>query len=198
MKENKIEVKLTALNQDTMRVPIVGKTPLLMDKMSEEVKKGILDKQTGIAKGNKKKVRDLKQEIRDSMHKTSKGKVGFPAAGFKKGMAEVTSFVGDKFFSNKLVRGAVRIINAEDGLIPIKFKRQDILEHNIGHNTKFTPQFHNWSCELVIQYDANNISPSDILTLINHAGFYVGVGAWRPKGKDGGSGDYGMYEVKMK
>ena len=102
MSEDKIEIKLTALNQDTIKVPIEGKTPLLMDRMSEEVKKGILDKQIGMAKGNKKKVRDLKEETKVAIHRTSKGKIGFPATGFKKGMMEVTSFVGDKFFSRKL------------------------------------------------------------------------------------------------
>jgi len=48
----------------------------------------------------------------------------------------------------------------------------------------------------VVQFDANNITAQDILTLANYAGFYVGVGAWRPKCKDGGSGNFGMYEVK--
>ena len=89
-------------------------------------------------------------------------------------------------------------MNVEDGLIPIKFSKQTILEHNIGSNTKFTPEFHNWSCELDIQFDQNNISAQDIITLLNYAGFYNGVGAWRPKGGGGGSGEYGMYEVIQK
>lgn len=196
-KKEKIEIRLIELDMGTIKLKVKGKTPLLMDKMPDETKAAIVDKQTGVAKGAKKKTRDLKKEVDQAVHRTSKGKIGFPADGFKKGMMECTSFVGDKSFSKKLVSGAVRIINSEDGLIPIKAKKQDILEHNIEHNVKFTPQFHDWSCELVIQYDKNNISAQDIVTLLNYAGFYIGIGSWRPKCRNGGSGEYGMFEVAV-
>lgn len=193
-KEKTIGVKLESLNTNTIKVPIVGKTPLLMDRMPEEVKHEILAKQAGISKSNKKKVRDTKKETMSAIHYTHSGKIGFPSAGFKKGMMDCTSFVGDKFFSKKLVQG-IMIVNAEDGLIPIKFKKQDVLEHSVKGQTKFTPQFHNWSCELTIQFDANNLCAEDITRLLNYAGFYTGIGAWRPRGRDGGSGEFGMYEV---
>lgn len=195
MEKQKIEVVLEPLQLSTIKVKLKGKTPLLMDKFPDATKKEILDKQSGVSKSSKKRTRDVTKEIGDAIHKTSTGKVGYPAYGFKKGMMECTSFVGDKFFSKKLVSGAVRIVNSEEGLIPIKCKKQDILEHNIGPNTKFNPQFHDWECTLEMEYERNNISAQDIITLLNYAGFYVGVGAWRPKGKDGGSGEYGMYEV---
>ncbi len=193
-KEKKVEVKLESLNIDTVIVPIKGKTPLLIDKMPDEVRHEILAKQTGITKSGKKKVRDIKAETLAAIHYTPSGEVGFPSAGFKKGMMDCTSFVGDKFFSKKLVQG-IMIVNAESGLIPIKYKKQDVLEHTVKGQTKFTPQFHDWTCDLKIQFDANNLGAEDITRLLNYAGFYCGVGAWRPKGRDGGSGEFGMYEV---
>ena len=194
----KKEINIEPLNLEVLKVTIIGKRPLLMDKFPDEVKQGILDKQTGMSKSNKKKTRNLKLEVERAVHKTAKGKIGFPEVGFKRGMMECTSFVGDKFFSKKLIQGAVQIMNAEDGLILIKYKKRDVLQHNIQHNVKFTPQFHDWTCELMISYDANNISPSDIVKLLDYAGHYVGIGAWRPKGGGGGSGTFGMYEVKQK
>jgi len=194
-KEKKVEVRLESLNIDTIKVPIVGKTPLLSGRMSEEIKHEILAKQTGITKSNKKKVRNTKEETLASIHLTPSGKIGFPSAGFKKGMMDSTSFVGDKFFSKKLIQG-IMIVNSEGGLIPIQFKKQDVLEHSVKGQTMFTPQFHDWSCELAIQFDANNLTAEDITRLLNYAGFYVGVGMWRPKGRDGGSGEFGMYEVQ--
>lgn len=193
----KMEVMLEPISLARMKIQIRGKTPLLMDKFPDRTKKEILDKQSGVSKSSKKRVRETDQETIEAVHRTSKGDVGFPVYGFKKGMMEVTSFVGDKFFSKKLVSGAIKIVNAEDGLIPITYKKQDILEHNIESNTKFTPQFHNWKCELEIEYEKNNINPQDIVTLINYAGFYCGIGAWRPKSGGGGSGEYGMYEVAI-
>lgn len=195
----KIEVLLQPINIKIIKVKIKGNKEkgLLMDKFPEDAKQQILAKQAGIAKGNKKKVRDINQEVKDAIHTTTKGIIGYPAEGFKKGMMECTSFVGDKSFSKKLVSGAVKIINGDDGIIPIKYKKQTILKHNIQHNIKFSPEFVEWSCELMIQYDANNISAQDIITLLSYAGFYIGVGAWRPKGGGGGSGPYGMYEVEV-
>ena len=196
VKETKVEVRLQPLNLATIKVPIVGTTDLWMDKFPEAVMQRILDKQTGQAKGAKKKLRVIQDEIKQAIHKTSTGKIGFPASAFKAGMISCCSFVGDKFFSKKLISGSVRIINAEDGLIPIKFKKQITVKHNIGHNMKFTPAFQDWSCELILRYDANNVSGSDLVTLLDHAGSYVGIGAFRPKCAGGGSGDQGCYEVK--
>lgn len=192
-----VNVTIEPMNLKGLKIKIKGLTPLLMDKFPERAKLDILGKQTGISKSGKKKVRDTKEETLEAVHVTASGKIGYPAHGFKMGMMESTSFVGDKFFSKKLVSGAVKIMNAEDGLIPIRFKKQSVLTHNIECNTKFSPQFHDWECELVITYDANNISPNDIVTLLNYSGFYVGIGAWRPKGKKGGSGEFGMYKVDM-
>lgn len=193
---NKIEILLEPIVVKKIKVTIKGKTPLLMDRFPESAQNSILAKQTGLSKSNKKKVRDTAEETKDAVHMTASGKVGFPIQGFKAGMMECTSFVGDKFFSKKLVAGSVKIVNGEDGLIPLKYKKQTVLRHNISHNIKFSPQFHDWSCELEILYDSNNISAQDILTLINYAGFYVGVGSWRPKCRDKGSGEFGTYEVK--
>jgi hypothetical protein len=196
--EKKMEVKIQPICIDRVNIEIIGKTPLLMDKFPEEAMEQILAKQTGVAKGNKRKTRDTAMETHNAIHRTAKGVIGFPVDGFKKGMMESTSFIGDKFFSKKLVSGAVKIMNAEDGLIPINFKKQDVLKHNIGSNIKFTPQFHGWSCRLVIDYDKNNISAQDIITCLNYAGFMIGVGSWRPHCSKGGSGSFGMYEVKQK
>lgn len=172
--------------------PIIGKTPLLSDKMPMETLQAIQKKQTGEAKSNKKQARDIDLEIDNAIHYMADGSIGFPASGFKAGMIEATSFVGDKMFSKKLIKG-LQITNAVNGLVPVKFKKQDILQHNIGSNTKHTPQFHDWTCELEIKFDENNVSTSDIATLINYAGFYSGIGIWSPRCKSGGS--YGMYEL---
>ena len=144
MKEEKVEIQLEPIKLNTLKVKIKGVTPLLMDRFPESTKAEILAKQSGVSKSSKKKVRDTKEEIQSAIHVTLDGEVGFPSAGFKRGMMECTSFVGDKMFSKKLVSGAVKIVNSKDGLIPISFKKQDVLKHNIEHNIKFSPQFHEW------------------------------------------------------
>lgn len=192
--ENKKEISIQAISIKKAIFPIEGTSSLLMDRMSEETLKAIQDKQTGKTKSGKK-IRDIDKEIKDSIHSLPDGSVGFPSAGFKNALIESTSFIGDIKFSKKLLKG-IKIVNGVNGLIPISFKKQDILIHNIGSNTKHTPQFHNWSCNLEIVFDANNISEQDLATLINYAGFYYGIGIWSPRCKSGG--DFGMYQLKTK
>jgi len=193
IKEIKKEVSILPINVVKATFPVVGTKPLIMDKMPEATLKAIEDKQKGKTKSGKK-LRVIEEETENAVHKLSDGTIGFPSAGFLAGMIESTSFIGDKMFSKKLVRG-LKIMNSEEGLIAIKFKKQDILKHNVGSNTKYSPQFHDWTCELVIQFDANNISEQDIASLINYAGFYYGIGVWAPRCKSGGS--FGMYSLKI-
>lgn len=190
----KKEVTILPIAIKSATFKIVGKTNLLIDKMPEETLKQIEDKQKGEIK-SKKQLRDIDEEITNAKHTLPDGTIGFPSDGFKAGMIESTSFVGDIKFSKKLIKG-LQIINAVNGLIPIKFKKEDVLVHNVGSNTKHTPQFHGWSCELNIAFDKNNISVTDIATLINYAGFYYGIGIWAPRCKSGGN--FGMYELTTK
>lgn len=190
-KTKEIPVTIQNINIVTSKFKIVGTSPLLMDKFPEDVKKEIEDKQSGKSQV-KKKLRDIDKEQEQAIHKLPNGSVGFPASGFKAGLIEATSFVGDKFFSKKLLKG-IQIVNDVNGLIPIEYKKQDVCVHSIQSNTKHTPQFHDWSCVLAIQFDRNNISQEDLATLINYAGFYYGIGIWSPRCKSGGK--YGMYKL---
>ncbi|GEM_PF-2517192 len=186
-----IGIRVNQINLETVQFKILGTSPLLMDKFPDEVKKQIEDKQTGKNKISKQ-VRNIDKETLSAVHKTAEGKVGYPSIGFKAGLIESTSFIGDKMFSKKLLRG-IQIVNAVEGLVPIEFKKQDVLSHSIQSNTKYSPQFHDWTCVLQIQFDKNNISTEDIASLINYAGFYYGIGIWSPRCKSGGS--YGMYKL---
>ena len=194
IKKETQEIRVPALRLSKAKIPINGISPLLMDKMPQETLKAIEDKQSGKVKSGKK-LRNIDKEIESAIHYLPDRTIGFPAQGFMAGLIESTSFIGDKFFSKKLVRG-IKIMNTINGLVPIKFKKRDVLTHNVGSNTKHTPQFHDWETELVIQFDANNISETDIATLISYAGFYYGIGIWSPRCKSGGS--FGMYQLKTK
>lgn len=192
--ESKMEIVVPPLNIGLITVKLKGKTPLLMDSFPESVRKEILEKQIGNTKG-KKKLRDLDWEFENAIHRISDKEIGFPAAGFKSAMIESTSFVGSRDFSKKLLKG-IQIINSKgNDLIPITFKKLSKLKHYPkDSNTKISPMLEDWECELVIQFDNNNISASDLVNLLNYAGFYYGIGIWSPRSKCGGK--YGMYEVK--
>lgn len=193
--KSKMEIVVPSLKLGTISVKIKGITPLLMDRFPDSVREQILEKQVGMTKG-KKGLRDMDIEYENAFHKLPNGDLGFPAQGFKSAMIESTSFVGSKDFSKKLLKG-IQIVNSEgNDLVPIKYKKISKLKHYPkGGNTKISPMLEDWECELWIKYDENNISPQDLLNLLNYAGFYYGIGIWSPRAKCGGK--YGMYEVKL-
>ena len=194
--EQKLELIVPKLNLGLLKIQLKGTTPLLMDKFPDSVREQILDKQKGLTQG-KKQLRDMDNEFEGAFHRLPNEKIGFPAQGFKSAMIESTSFVGSRDFSKKLLKG-IQIINSEgNDLVEIKYKNISKLKHypKLG-NTKVSPMLEEWSCELIIQYDQNNISPQDLVSLLNYAGFYYGIGIWSPRAKCGGK--YGMYEVKVK
>jgi hypothetical protein len=49
-----------------------------------------------------------------------------------------------------------------------------------------------WQIRLPITFDAAQTSPEVLVDLVNRAGFFVGVGAWRPEK----NGSMGMFRVK--
>jgi len=191
-----VQIIVPKLKLNIIKVKIVGTTPLLMDKFPDKVRKEILQKQSGLTKG-KKQLRDIDSEFLNAIHFIEDDKIGFPAQAFKSAMIESTSFVGSRDFSKKLLKG-IQIINSEgNDLIPISYegKISKLTHYPKDSNTKISPMFNKWGCELIIQYDSNNISPQDLISLLNYSGFYYGIGIWSPRAKCGGK--YGMYEVEV-
>jgi hypothetical protein len=53
--------------------------------------------------------------------------------------------------------------------------------------------FYDWSCELIIEYNQNNLSAEQIINVLNWAGFHIGVGAFRKER----TGNFGAFKVKI-
>jgi hypothetical protein len=56
---------------------------------------------------------------------------------------------------------------------------------------RYRAEYPTWHTKVVVRFNANVLSPEQILNLLNTGGFAVGVGEWRPE-KDGA---YGMFHV---
>jgi hypothetical protein len=54
---------------------------------------------------------------------------------------------------------------------------------------RYRGEFKDWSCTLRLSYNANVLSPEQIVNLFNVAGYAIGVGEWRPA-RDGSFGRF--------
>lgn len=218
---NILNIEIKAVEQATLKLKVVGESPLLMHKWSEKAKKEILDKQTG-KKTSKKELKNPVRDYADSMYyvgnvpeilrsvpddidyETAQAAIeqasyGFPASAFKE-CALSAAFQQGVIPKKTSARGAFRIIGDECNGEMVTISgypemREDMVK--IGGMSKvadirYRGAIRDWSAVLTITYLPNNITPDQIVAFLNLGGMCNGVGEWRnEKG-----GTFGAFHVE--
>lgn len=175
-----------------MKVTVVGISPLLMERMSEEIAGGLINIMEGRGK-DKKRIKDFGKEVESKIHRTNDGKVGFPTIGFKKALVSSAPYMDGM---NMKLANSIVIVG---DIASIKYKSQSInkvIGRDSGRNRSprpiWRPEFRDWTCELKVRYNSLLIRPEQIIGLFKLAGFHIGIGGWTPQH----SGQYGMFTIK--
>lgn len=175
-------IEIPEINLDRMTVKVVGTSPLLTNRFSQNAIAQIEDKQQKKAKGAKE-ARNPEAEFLEKLHVIDEKKkiYGYPGIGIKKCL--VVS--GGRFADEKMthLRGALNVLG---DLVPIKAPaptmRTDTVRLQGGVTSiAYRPQFWPWEMEIPIVFNTSIIGPAQILNLFQIAGFAVGFGAWRPE-----------------
>lgn len=205
-KKENVGIELPKLDIRLMEVAVVGDSPLIVHAWSEKAKREMLGKQMKVAKPAKE-AKDPKADFEAAMYRLADGGYGFPSVAFKN--AAVTAGTSVAGLTKIQARQAFHILG-EDADIQGAFEgsksrvnlvrieggkpsmREDMVRVGMGTaDLRYRPEFSEWHAKLLVRYNANVLSESQILNLLNVAGFAVGVGEWRPE-KDG---QYGMFHV---
>ena len=182
--------EIPRINKNRFHLTIVGETPLITHKFSDTQKKQILDKQMKKAVAARK-AKDPELDYRESMYYTPDGKPGFPASGIKGSCVAACSFL-PKSVTKVWARGAFYIVG---DILPIDGEpemREDIVR--IGGRSadlRYRAMFPEWIITFKVLHNPDIISVDGIINLVENAGFYVGIGDWRPQK----SGTYGQFSV---
>lgn len=189
-----------SLKLNTIQVPIVGISPLIMSRFDEKSIRQIEESAPGKAKQGKKKVETPEEQYASSIYYLSDGKsYGMPAGAFKAAMVRAAQVVYDKQLVK--TRTLFRIIADDPEANMVKINgdcrmRNDMVRVG-GMNKVAAPryraEFPSWSAVLTVQYVAGQLSEEEIVSYINAAGFCCGVGEWRPE--KSASGSFGMFQV---
>ncbi len=173
-------ITIPSINLQHMVVSIVGMTPLLTNRFSEESVAKIEDKQQHRAKVAKE-ARNPEAEFRAAAHMIAPSVYGFPAVGIKKALVAA----GGRFADEKMthLRG---VINIMGDLIPIQgpaptMRSDTIRLQGSKSSLAYRPQFTPWAMDIPVTFNAGIIGQAQILNLFQIAGFSVGIGAWRPE-----------------
>jgi hypothetical protein len=173
----------------TMKITLVGDSPLISHAWSQKAKQEMLDKQMKKPK-EAKKAKDPIADYEASLYKHPDGGYGFPCVAFK------NAAVGACRFSDGIkmteARGAFHVVGELAQIEGEPSMREDMVRIGMGTaDIRHRGEFKTWRTEITISYNAAALSPEQIVNLFNIAGFGVGVGEWRPE-KDG---SYGRFHV---
>ena len=205
-KEQQTTIILPEIKKAEIQVAVLGETPLIVHAWSEKSKREMLQKQLKEPKGAKQ-AKDPVQDFEQSLYRLQDGGYGFPSVAFKAaavtactsvdGITKVAArqafhIIGEPIhvktaFDGRMMRNnLVRIFGSEPEM------REDMVRIGMGTaDIRYRAQFWPWYATLTVRYNQNVLSESEILNLLNTAGFGVGVGEWRSE-RDG---EYGAFRV---
>ena len=179
-----------------VKVEAIPNSSYISHRLSPETVADFTKRETG--EKDKSKLRDFDKEYESCFYYTEDKKYGIPSGAFVSAILDCCVALN---IHKTQVKRAIRVLG---DINPIKYKK---LNHRIdnprrsGRNStpdvRHRPEFVDWNTELVIQFDEEQITPEQIINLINMSGFTTGVGDWRP-GSPKSSGTHGMYRVAKK
>jgi hypothetical protein len=188
-------IEIHQIAAETLLVPLVGTTPLIVHRFSEKAKRQMLDNMQG--RKSPKQAKDPQAEYEAAFYRLGDGGYGFPSLAFK-----AATVGGARFYSGvtmtalkqfMYLRGEV----GDDGRALTRIEGDPIMREDVvtvgrnGSDLRYRPQFSEWRATLEVTYVTSALTRGSVLSLIDAGGMGVGVGEWRPE-KDG---DFGTYRV---
>lgn len=183
-------LSIKPIQQKRMTVRIVSTSPMQQHQWDEKAKRMMREKQAG-KKSKEREIRDPQAEFEAATYRTAKGKYGFPGMALKR--AIIAAAHKDLGIEKTLVRKALFLHIADPGgIIEMECKpprmREDMMRVGMGSvDLRYRPEFEEWAATVEIEYDSELLTDQDVITLIDRAGFGVGIGEGRPEvGRDFG------------
>lgn len=194
--EQPAQVVIRQIEAQTMIVPILGLTPLIVHRFSEKAKRIMLEAMQG--KSAPKEPKDPVAEYEAAFYRFKDGGYGAPCIAFK-----AATIGGCRFYGKAVTMTAVKqfiFVRGEigaDGQQLARIDGEPRMREDVvrvgrgGADLRYRPEFPEWRTELTVTFVTGSIDRDSVLSLIDAGGMGVGVGEWRPE-KDG---DFGTYRV---
>lgn len=190
------EIAIDRIAAETIRVPILGTTPLLVHRFSEKAKRQMLDAMQG--RKTPKEPKDPEAEYEAAFYRLADGTPGFPVLAFKDATVGGARFYGKQVTMTGLKQciffhGEV----GDDGRALARIDGEPQMREDVvrvgrgGTDLRYRPEFREWKTELDVTYVTSSLTRGSVLSLIDAGGMGVGVGEWRPEK----NGDFGTYRI---
>jgi hypothetical protein len=187
------QIAISRLAEETLLVPIVGVTPLILHNFSEKSKRQMLDNMQG--RKTPKQPKDPEAEYEAAFYRCEDGSPGFPSNGFKLATVDASRFYGKDVTKVGLRQFMFMFGEGHETMAKIEGEprmREDVVRVGQGGtDLRYRPEFPKWSTVLEVIYITSALTRDSVLSLIDAGGLGVGVGEWRPEK----SGIHGTYRV---
>lgn len=193
-------VAIQRVAAETIQVPIIGTSSLIVHNWSEKAKRQMLDAQQG--RKSPKEIRDPQADYESSLYRTNDG-YGFPVIAFKAATVGAARFFGKSVKMTELRQfifmHGVPSADRSQILTPIIGEpkmREDMVRVGMGGtDLRYRAEFIEWTATLSVTYVTTALNRESVLSLIDAGGLGVGVGEWRPE-KRGQNGTYAIDETR--
>lgn len=193
IKSTKIEILEFQIRE--LVIPIVGITPLVVNRFSEKARRMLQDKHAGKAKNRKHDIRNPEEDFKAAKHISVDGWEGFPAAGFKAAMTRGAKIIG-MVMKDAQTAFFVKADCEETQLVRINGEarmRTDQVRVGISKtDIRYRPEYPQWYAELTIEFNAGVLSADQIYQMVKAAGYGCGIGEMRP---EKGKFNYGRFKL---
>ena len=189
-------MQIRAQRIDTIHVPVVGVSPLIVSRFDEKAKELMLLAQQSKTR-KVKEPKDPEKEFERRRYRLDDGRDGFPAVGFK------AAIVGGARLFDGVTMTALKTQlyvhgDGPDLLVPIDglcTMREDTVRIGNGvADLRYRPMYWPWKAELRIDFMPSQLSAESVLALVEAGGF-GGVGEWRPSAPKSLTGTYGRFTI---
>jgi hypothetical protein len=198
-KQDEGQIEISRIPAESLRIPIVGTTPLIVHRFSEKAKRQMLDNMQG--RKSPKEPKNPEAEYEAAFYRLKDGSPGFPVIAFKAATVGAARFYGNLtmtslkqsiFFAGE-VGDDGRMLTAIHGEPRM---REDVVTVNrSGSDLRYRPEFPEWSAVLEVTFVKSLLTRNSVLSLLDAGGMGVGVGEWRPE-RDGDFGQFKIDETK--
>lgn len=183
------------------QVTIVSREGSIMvqHKWDAKMMDKIRDKKIEGRKTKEREPCDPDRECEAATYRLKDGRYALPVVQVKNAM--ISAAHRDIGFDKTLVRKGIFFVGEEGIFVPLitpgAKMREDVVRvpAKTGNaDLRYRPMFETWKAKLRFEYDAALLRVDDIVSLLDRAGFGIGIAEWRPE-KDG---EWGRFQVDPK
>ncbi len=192
---------------ERIRLRLVGTAPYMQARFSAKAMQAMKSKMEAgptAKKGGRKDARDFDDDFRAAQHIAADGWNGVPAAALRNACIDVCRMVGFKMTHAKMsIFVEADGFDKVDGTPLVRLdarepERVDMATRNATGvaDIRVRPMWREWALNVVIRFDADQFTTSDVVNLISRAGEQVGIGEGRPFSKSSNGLGFGTFTVE--